>query len=183
MLIRKLSLITLLALTAAYPVLVFVSLNRFDPRWLLLFLAGAALIRALWQSQGIVSWVPVLLAMVLLLWGRKWSVLYYPVLVNGFFLLWFTASLLWFPPPVIERLARLMDPDLPPEGVRYTRKVTWLWCGFFLFNGALAAYTAVVGDLALWTWYNGLVAYLLMAGLMAGEYLVRRRYMRINGHV
>ena len=31
----------------------------------------------------------------------------------------------------IERIARLQHPDLPPEGVVYTRRVTQIWCVFF----------------------------------------------------
>ncbi len=171
----------LVAATAAYPFLVFYSLDRFDPRWLLLVLAGVAIARAICQGDGIMQWIPAAVAVVLLVSGSRGGVLWYPVLVNGFFLLWFAASLI-YPPPVVERLARLLDPDLPLEGVRYTRKVTGFWCGFFLFNGAFAAYTVVGGSIALWTWYNGLVSYLLMAGLMVGEYFLRRRFMRINGH-
>jgi len=171
----------LAGLTAAYPFLVFYSLGRFDPFWLLGMLAGVAFLRAVWRGKGAADWLPVAAAAALLIWGRGGAVLWYPVMVNAFFLFWFAASLI-FPPSAVERLARLMDPALPAEGVRYTRKVTWVWCGFFLFNGSFAAYTAVAGDMGLWAWYNGLVSYLLMAALMGGEYFVRRRFMRINGH-
>ena len=47
-----------------------------------------------------------------------------------------------FPPSAVERIARLSDPDLPPQGVAYTRRVTQVWCGFFVFNGAAALATA-----------------------------------------
>ncbi|MNJ71634.1 hypothetical protein D3C77_682010 [compost metagenome] len=79
---------------------------------------------------------------------------------------------------LVERLARLTDPDLPPAGVRYTRTVTRVWCGFFVLNGTLAAATIWHGDLALWSLYNGLVSYLLMGLLMGAEYLVRLRVKR-----
>ncbi len=48
------------------------------------------------------------------------------------------------------------------------------WCVFFAVNGTVSALTIGLGR-EWWTLYNGLVAYLLMAGLMGGEYLVRRR--------
>lgn len=99
---------------------------------------------------------------------------FYPVLMNGLMLLMFSYTLL-APPPMAERLARLREPDLDPRGVRYTRKVTWVWCGFFLLNGCVAAWTAVGASLAVWTLYNGLYAYLVMALVFAIEYLIRQR--------
>lgn len=76
---------------------------------------------------------------------------------------------------MIERLARLQQPDLPAKGVLYTRRVTQVWCGFFIINGSIAFITAVWASFELWSLYNGLIAYLLMALLFAGEYLIRIR--------
>ncbi len=40
----------------------------------------------------------------------------------------------------------------------------------------MALFTALYGDMRLWTaTRNGMIAYLLMGALMAGEWLVRRR--------
>lgn len=178
---RKVALAGLILLTLSYPFLVYFSLPFAIHPWLLLGVAALWALRALVSREEIMAWGPVVVALGLFVWGRESSVLFYPVLVNGFFLFWFGLSLK-YPPPVIERLARLMDPELPPEGVRYTRQVTWVWCAFFLLNGAMAAVTVAVDDLELWTLYNGLISYLIMAGLMAGEYLLRRRIMRANGH-
>jgi uncharacterized membrane protein len=55
------------------------------------------------------------------------------------------------------------------------RRVTVVWFVFLLGNATVSAATAVHGDMALWTLYNGLVAYLLMGLLFAVEFLVRRR--------
>jgi Predicted membrane protein len=100
--------------------------------------------------------------------------LFWPVIVNLVMLTVFGGSL-WTAMPLVERLARLQDPNLPPEGVRYTRRVTQIWCAFFVLNGTMALFTAVHGDMRLWTAWNGMIAYLLMGTLMAGEWLVRRR--------
>ena len=81
---------------------------------------------------------------------------------------------------MIERLARLQHPDLPPEGVIYTRRVTQVWCAFFIINGAMALSTALWASLEIWSLYNGLIAYVLMGGLFAAEYLVR---MKTQKHV
>ena len=103
--------------------------------------------------------------------------LYYPVAVNGFLLLLFGQSL-FFPPPIVERLARLAQPELPDRAVSYTRRVTQVWCVFFIFNGAIALYTCLRGDIALWTLYNGGISYLLIGLLMGIEWIVRKRIQR-----
>lgn len=97
---------------------------------------------------------------------------WYPVMVNAMLLAVFGASL-HRGRPVIERLARLRHPDLPAAGVRYTRNVTRVWCGFFAFNGMIAAALAAWGPWNWWTAYNGAISYVLMGLLMGGEWLLR----------
>ena len=83
--------------------------------------------------------------------------------------------------PMVERLARIREPQLSPAGVRYTRKVTKVWCGFFIGNGAVALFTVLYADLRLWTLWNGMLSYILMGTLMAGEWLVRQRVIKNDG--
>ena len=61
---------------------------------------------------------------------------WYPVLISGFMLGLFGLSLK-YGPPMVERLARLREPQLPAKAIRYTRQVTIAWCVFFLCNGLL----------------------------------------------
>jgi len=82
--------------------------------------------------------------------------------------------------PIIERLARLQHPNLPDQGIRYTRNVTIIWAIFFIINGVAATITALWCSFASWSLYNGLIAYLLMGLLMGSEYLVR---IRTQAHV
>ena len=103
--------------------------------------------------------------------------LFDPVVVNSVMLAVFGGSL-WSTMPIIERLARLREPDLPERAVRYTRRVTQIWCAFFIINGGIALFTALYGDLSLWTAWNGMISYLLMGTLMAGEWLVRQRVIK-----
>ncbi|HBR1667280.1 TPA: hypothetical protein L9M06_002189 [Klebsiella quasipneumoniae subsp. quasipneumoniae] len=103
--------------------------------------------------------------------------LFYPVVVNSVMLAVFGGSL-WSRMPIIERLARLREPDLPERAVRYTRRVTQIWCAFFIINGGIALFTALYGDLSLWAAWNGMISYLLMGTLMAGEWLVRQRVIK-----
>lgn len=97
---------------------------------------------------------------------------FYPVIVNLCMLILFAMSL-GQSQTIIERLARLQDPDLPESGVRYTRSVTKVWCLFFVINGAIALYTCFQ-PLEIWTFYNGLVSYLLAGALFAIEWIVRQ---------
>ena len=53
--------------------------------------------------------------------------------------------------------------------------MTKAWCVFFVLNGAIATVTAIIGDLKLWTWWNGLLSYGAMGLMFGGEYLLRCR--------
>ena len=123
-----------------------------------LWMAGAALVfcllLALFDSAAMLRW--------------------YPVLISACMLGLFGLSLR-FGPPLIERMARLKEPDLPQVAIAYTRRVTQVWCLFFLLNGLLAAALTLWAPLSWWTLYNGLIAYGLMGLLFAIEWLVRQR--------
>jgi uncharacterized membrane protein len=95
-------------------------------------------------------------------------------MVSAVLLAVFASSLLR-PPTIIERIARLSEPELPPQGVAYTRRVTQVWCGFFVANGAVALATVLWGSEELWLLYNGLLAYVFMGALFAAEWLLRQR--------
>lgn len=103
--------------------------------------------------------------------------LYYPVAVNLLLFILFFSSLR-ARQSIVERLARLSEPYLPPAGVSYTRRVTQVWCIFFVFNGSLALYTCLNGDVGLWALYNGGISYLLIGLLMGIEWTVRKRLQR-----
>ena len=82
---------------------------------------------------------------------------------------------------MIERFARLGEADLPPAAIGYTRRVTQIWCVFFVGNGALAIYTALYASRDDWALYNGCIAYLLMGALFGGEWLFRRFFVTTTG--
>lgn len=171
-------------LFAALPFLAYFALQHFQPRVVALLLLALLLLREpgktfdFLRRAGRRAVLPAaaLLALAALLWRGNdpiW-VLCYPVFMNALMLGLFAASL-WNPPSAVERLARLRHPDLPPESVAYTRQVTRIWCGFFTANGGIAAWTAFAASREAWVLYNGLIAYLLMGALFAGEWLYRRR--------
>lgn len=174
---RKLALAVVAGITVAYPLLVWLGIGRIEPVWLALLLVGLAVLRALAARERFWWFAAagaLLLAVVAMLGNQLLPLKLYPVLVNSVLLIVFGLSLLR-PPTAIERIARMHEPNLPESGVRYTRRVTEVWCGFFLINGAIALYTALYASEATWVLYNGLIAYLLMGVLFAGEYLLRRR--------
>jgi uncharacterized membrane protein len=84
------------------------------------------------------------------------------------------------PPSIVERLARVREPDLPAAAIGYTRRVTQVWCVFFVINGSIALATALWASEAVWSLYTSVIAYILMGTLFGGEYLVRRRFKRLH---
>lgn len=103
----------------------------------------------------------------------------YPVLISlggaGFCL-----YSLKHPPSAIERFARRMGMEVPDAAISYLRGVTTVWLAFFCLNAAVAAYTAVAANISHWALYNGLISYLIIGLLLVGEWLYRRRYMRLQ---
>jgi uncharacterized membrane protein len=175
-----------LALTATYPLIVYFSLGHIEPRYLALLLLALACLRWLAGGAQVVQarWVALaalLLAASTALLNQTLPLKLYPVLVNAVLLIVFGLSLVRGP-SVAERIARIQEPDLNARGQAYTRHVTQVWCGFFIFNGSVALVTALWASEEIWALYNGLVAYCFMGALMAGEWLLRRhlraRYAR-----
>ncbi|MDR3432166.1 MAG: hypothetical protein P4L95_09750 [Rouxiella aceris] len=176
----------MVVLVIAYPLAVWLGLNQWGIGILAPILMAVFLLRLLtfrgklsqFTALGkIIALSGVILAAASWLLHETQMLLYYPVAVNTFLLLLFGQSL-FFSPPIVERLARLAQPELPAQAVSYTRRVTQVWCIFFMFNGAAALYTCLRGDIALWTLYNGGISYLLIGLLMGIEWIVRKRIQR-----
>ena len=167
----------LLAVTLAYPFTVYWGLHYVEPRSIAFALLGVVLLRIALRAPGpmhATALIACLLALLALVGNVALPLKLYPVAVNAVLLGLFAVSLRR-PPTVVERIARLQDPDLSPEGVLYTRTVTIAWCIFFACNGALALVTALRGSAELWAFYNGFLAYLLIGAMFAGEWLCRQR--------
>lgn len=92
-----------------------------------------------------------------------------PLVVLGWLAYSFGRTLLSGRVPLIERIARVRDPDLPPPLRRYTRRLTAVWCAYFLSAALLAS----AAGLPLW-WSSALI----WAGaviLFVGEHWFRAR--------
>ncbi|QSX31970.1 hypothetical protein JYB88_17095 [Shewanella cyperi] len=170
------------ALLLAYPLAVWLGLNYLPPGTLALALCLLLLLRlALEKQQLKLLTLPLLAGLLLsalsLLAKQQHWLLYYPIVINLSMLGLFGYSLLR-EPTIVERLARLQEPDLPAEARPYLRNVTRLWCGLFVINAGMAFYTAQFASLEAWTLYNGLIAYLLMGLLAGGEWLYRKHWLK-----
>ncbi|MDJ0039514.1 hypothetical protein [Pantoea allii] len=176
-------------LLLAWPFVIGFGLAHNSLHWLLPLMALLLLLR-LRQTRRktgplrvitqVVAVAGIILCVASLLLKTHQLLLFYPVVVNGVMLAVFGGSL-WSTMPLVERLARVSEPDLPEKGVRYTRRVTQVWCVFFIINGSIALFTALYGDMTLWTAWNGMISYLLMGSLMTGEWLVRRKITERDG--
>ncbi|TOG47615.1 hypothetical protein [Vibrio parahaemolyticus] len=166
----------------AYPFAVYFGIDKFG-----LNLIGGLLIAALLLRLFVANKTPlkefkflalttgavgILLVALGMVFKQHGWLKFYPVVVNICMLCVFAFSLKQ-PQSIIERLARLQEPELPPSGVAYTRKVTMVWCVFFVLNAAFALYTCFL-PVKIWTLYNGLISYSLAGSLFAGEWIVRQ---------
>lgn len=173
--------LVLAGLGMAYPFAVYLSLGRVPAGAVvvaalalvagrLFLLRRAAAARALMPALALVFAATAGLGLV----DAQRAALAYPVLMSLGMGAAFGLSLVR-PPSLVECFAALAEPDPSPAARAYMRKVSLVWCLFLCANAAASAFTAYLGDMAVWTLYNGLVSYLLMGALFAVEYAVRRR--------
>lgn len=173
---------TLLTLASlAYPLGWLLLASRQDLTYLVLIMAilwGFKAIQAVGFSKYFAIFMTALLAFIYLTQNLG-TMFWYPIIINAMLLATFGGSLL-SSQSLIERFARLKTPDLPDQAVRYTRKVTQIWCGFFIFNIIVCAILIAIQNYEWWAIYTGGISYGLMGLLMIGEWLVRQKVIK-NG--
>lgn len=179
-----------IAATLAYPLAIYLGLQYLHPRILAICIGGLLVARVLLsgriRSSEILRLLPVALPILVILVlagifedGRYF--LFVPALISFAILFGFARSLRpGHGPPMIEVFARLQVGELPADELPYCRRVTYVWCYFLLANAFAALAFAAFASVAAWAIYTGLVAYVLMGALFAGEYVYRawrfRRY-------
>lgn len=171
-------------IAAIYPFIVWFSLDTLPVTFLGLLLLALAVGRLV--LLGRVPGEPLLVAagviamaaagIYTLISSSSEGLRFYPVLMSAAMLCLFAWSLRQ-PQSIVERFARIIYREFPPEAAVYTWRVTAVWCAFFLINGLIALWTAVAGSWAAWTLYNGFISYMLMGVLFVGEYAVRQRLL------
>lgn len=105
----------------------------------------------------------------------------YPAMVNAILLGQFAWTLRRGAQPMVERFARLQVDDLPPAEVRYCRRVTQCWIGFFVVNGSACALLAAFAPRAWWALYAGLLSYIALGIGFAIEFTIRKYRFRRYG--
>ncbi|WP_261844153.1 COG4648 family protein [Aliamphritea ceti] len=165
-------------LSLSYPFIVYWGLQNYGAALLLPLLFILLSLRWITGNQPGERKVLIFSAFALLLvvvcWGQALGLKFYPVIMNLGFLTLFAGSL-FSSMTVVERLARIKEPDLSDAGIAYTRKVTVVWSVFFLINGTVAAITAVFFSNEIWVFYNGFIAYLLIGILATAEWFIRKK--------
>ncbi len=178
-------------LAIIYPGVVYLGLGVMEPRQVALGLGGLLVLRLLVVTPAkLVAytqtfWLPVIAvaSMVALTAASNhpFSLLLTPVAINLGLLGVFASSFLQ-EETTVERLAKIQVPDLPEPELAYCRRVTAVWCVFFVLNGGTALALALYADIAVWTFYTGIASYVLMGTLFTVEYIFRQwRYRRYIG--
>ncbi len=175
--------VLIVLLLVLYPLAVYFGIQHYEPRFLGLLLLAVLLIRealsidVLKKAQGLAPLlVGVILCFFITLFNDVFFLKLYPVLMSCVFLLVFSWTLI-SPPSMIERIARIKYDHFSDRGVIYTKKVTIVWCMFFIVNAIIATITIFL-DFSIWTLYNGLISYLFMGILFACEWLIRQRVLK-----
>ncbi len=177
-------------LVLAYPAAVYLGLRAGRPRLValaLVVLLLPSLVGKLATAPRAELWAalrPVLPTLALAGAAAAWNdprlLMVVPVAINLSLLVGFALTLRPGHVPMVERFARMAEPDLPPGGVAHCRAVTRVWVAFFATNAAVTAALAWL-DPAWWALHTGVLAYGAMGLLFAGEYLVRKIRFRRYG--
>lgn len=187
-------------ISVLYPLLVFTLLVVFKLPLKLLSLCVIALAAALFLSVSAkkgnknLDWKPLATSILFFLAGllcfmtdEAIFLKLYPVAINLIFLAFFGSTLIRGP-NMIFRFATLADKSVKgsfheKKVENYCRKVTIIWCIFFIFNGSIATLTVFAGKIfgitaenadRIWSLYNGGISYILMGVLFAAEFIVRK---------
>lgn len=176
----------LIIISALYPIIVYLSIEKAGPALLGLGLCVVAVLRLiLSKSQTDTLTLTILVAAVLYglvtaLANQELLVRLYPVLISWALGAAFALSTR-DDMSLIEKFARKMGQEITDNAKRYTRKLSLVW-GLFLFaNGLVALILALGASLKLWALYSGFVSYLLIASLVLGELIYRRFYIAKYG--
>ena len=103
---------------------------------------------------------------------------YYPAFINLLvFFIFFSST--FTDETIIQKFAKMMEgnKELPDIVKDYTRKLTYVWCVFLMFN-FLVSFATIFMSAKVWTIYNGFVSYMLTGLLFAVEYIIRIRFKR-----
>ena len=192
-------------IAAIYPILVFTMLVIFKVDTKILSLSIIALAAAFFLSatgakktdtneKTMMDWKPLLSSVLFLsaglfcfITGKEFFLKIYSVVISITMLFVF-GSTLFMPPNIIFRFATLSDKSIKGSSYEqkvynYCRKVTIVWCCFFILNGTVSALTTFSEQIfglspeaarTVWAVYNGGISYVLMGTLFVVEFIIRK---------
>ncbi len=191
-------------IAAVYPILVFTLLVVFKVETKILSLCIIALAATFFLSatgskkisnkKSALDWKPLLSSVLFLaaglfcfFTGKEFFLRLYSVVINIMLLIVF-GSTLFLKPNIIFRFATLADKSIAGSSYEnqvrlYCKKVTIVWCCFFILNGTAATLTTFADKLfgldqeqarRVWAVYNGGISYALMGTLFLVEFIIRK---------
>lgn len=176
-------------LALGYPLLAHLAVVFEDARlewlalvWLLMVSTwGALAARRIW------AWLLLVCGAALLYWlvvvGRGLYALFVPpALIPAALFIFFASTLRPGETPLITKVATVMRGEpLPAPLVGYTRHVTQLWCGVFIFMFASAVTLAIWAPPRIWSLMTNAVHYLILGAVFIVEFAYRRiRYRALE---
>jgi len=175
------SLLTLLlvALSIAYPLFVYYWIQELSAAYFGIILAGLASLKFILSKnknskQEIAIFILSLgCALLILIVGKHYLIKLYPVLISCSVGSFFAASL-FTQETFIEHIARLRGKILSVYAINYARKLTFIWAVTLYLNALTALYLAFFASTQAWALYCGLISYIILGCLFAGEIIYRR---------
>lgn len=162
----------------AYPLLLWVCGNV---AWIHILMAVVCGARAMY-SRSVVFLLGglcfVCLALFSVMKMFESAAFYYPVIINLALFIAFASSLRG--ESIITKIARQSGGVMDENGIAYTRRLTKIWCGMFVFNGGVAAILAHNETKVYWSVFCGIISYVLIGALFVGEYVLRKFVWKIG---
>ena len=175
------------AIALAYPLLLWFGLERVAPRTLALAALATAVVTTWWRA-GAGTWAdraaPLTVGAVIALaatatwWTNDPTVLLFVPVAVALTLGTVFGATLWRPPTMIARFARAQGAELDGPRLAHCRQATWAWVLFFAGHAVLSGTLAAAQAIDAWAWWTGVLSYVAMGVLFAGEFLVRRLRFR-----
>lgn len=176
------------AVFVLYPLIVVLGMTYLGVRWtaliILVFLGRRIAVLALQNKEGTRILLYQVLAMAAIVGGAAaskspFALRVAPFMISLTFIAVFATSLKTV--PIIERFARLADPNLSAAEVRYCKKLTKAWMGVLFANSVLVFTAAFVEDKLIWTILVGPASYALLGSAFVVEYPYRKwRFRKFN---
>lgn len=170
-------------LSVAYPFVVWFNIDSVEPRWFGVVLLMVVLVRVVLAGNArkasdlLMAAVMGVFCFAIILLDSELLLKCYPLIMSAGMGLLFLISLSG-EQSLIERFARAGGKQPPREAKGYLRMLTLAWGMLLLLNAAVAAWTVWYSSLAVWTLYNGLLSYLVIAVFVIVELIYRRHYKK-----